>query len=737
MPAVSAVVAVEFVAGSGTYVDLSTRVTEVRIIHPRTAPSTATQPTTFEISFLNHPATAAEVATWGAGVVGACPLSPDSPLAAFWPNVVSNRRFKITYTWAGGASTSVRGQGWVDEWTPDAGSSPPSTAVVNMTGSCILSQYAKRRVLSFFGEESLRGTDCDYWPYDDGPDATLLRGRGSAGNPDPAPAELILPGVNNTGSATLSEPDGGHITDGQWEFTRGDPTGPSPVVLHTLRGATVGSIQFWVKLSTDPAGLTDDIMVGYDASGNRLWRFVASISGGIIIYQVQNDAGVMETQYNSGAGRDDGWRFFVIGIGPANIVLFTGKKGESSVLGFGSTGSMTVDPSQMKYLTVGGNMPPFRKTKQTNTLQGGVSSISLQYSTGLSLYPLTIPAVRLSANDQITRIIQYGIPFDTLVGGSSNGSLTDTTPVMLTANVNKTLLDMWNEHTITVGGRLSTLPSGLRSWRQASETRPITVALTLDAEQDLHAPAGGWSSIKTDRPTRITVNSPVGTVTEIDAAAEALTGLASEGPSISSAAGSTAVARSVAGRVLSATAVRLSSFGLDATSTSTDKLTAIMALVPGDRVQISNLPSSLVGFTSTDVYASGWQEIYNANEQSVYLIFDSDPADDPVEAVFDSSDSSRWGMGDDATVTGGTCLGTTATGTVIVTTSAGNELTTTGGDYPMQLNWSGETITVSGVGGGTSPQTVTVTARGVSPSVARSHVAGDSIDVFHAFTWSP
>lgn len=736
MPAVSAIVAVEFVPGSGTYVDLSARVTSIQIIRPRTAPATATQPTTFEITFLNHPATAAEVATWGTGVAGACPLSPDSPLGAFWPNVTRDRRFKITYTWNAGANTSVRGQGWVDVWVPDAGSNPPGSATVSMTGSCVLSQYARRRVLSIFGEESLRGTDADYWPYNDGADATKLAGRATAGNPDPLPAELILPGVNNTGSATLSAPDGGHVTDGQWEFTRGDPSGPSPVVLHTLRGSTVGTLSFFVKLSVDPAGLTDDIMAGYDASGVRIWRFVASLSGGIISYQLQNDLGSVETQYNSGAGRDDGWRYFHLGFASTYVDMWTAKKGSTEILGFGHFGVFTVDPRAIKYITVGGHMPPNRKTKQTNTLQGGVSSLAVQYSTGFEMAPLCVPSIPLVGWTVMQRILNYGLAIDALVGGSSNGALNDTTPVMLTNGANLTLLDLVNEHAITVGGRISTLPSGLRSWRQASETRPTTVALTLQAEQDLHAPAGGWMGLKADKPSRVTVTSPVGQITQIDTVAEALTGTAAEGPSVASAAGSTAVAQSIAGRVLSASGVRLSSFGVDVTSTSTDKLTTIMALVPGDRLQITNLPSSLVGFTTVDAYASGWTETFNTGEQSVYFVFDTDPADDPIEAVWDSADSSRWGMGT-ATVTGGTCIGNTGTGTVIITTTAGNELTTTGGEYPMDLNWSGETITVSGVGGGTSPQTATVTARGVSPSVARSHPTGDTIDVFHAFTWSP
>jgi hypothetical protein len=50
----------------------------------------------------------------------------------------------------------------------------------------------------------------------------------------------------------------------------------------------------------------------------------------------------------------------------------------------------------------------------------------------------------------------------------------------------------------------------------------------------------------------------------------------------------------------------------------------------------------------------------------------------------------------------------------------------------MDLNINGERVTVSSApGGSTSPQTVTI-VRGVAPTVARAHTAGDAVDVWDA-----
>ncbi len=156
-----------------------------------------------------------------------------------------------------------------------------------------------------------------------------------------------------------------------------------------------------------------------------------------------------------------------------------------------------------------------------------------------------------------------------------------------------------------------------------------------------------------------------------------------------------------------------------------------MALTQSDRIRVTGLPPEYLGLTYQDVYASGWTETYTGEYDRAIFVFDTDMADDPPEAILDNAEYGRVGIGDGlATITGGTCVGITGTGTVIITSTS--ELTTVAGEYSLDLDWLGERITVSVPGGAVSPQTCTVTARGVAPTVARVHAAGHAVEIWHA-----
>lgn len=65
-----------------------------------------------------------------------------------------------------------------------------------------------------------------------------------------------------------------------------------------------------------------------------------------------------------------------------------------------------------------------------------------------------------------------------------------------------------------------------------------------------------------------------------------------------------------------------------------------------------------------------------------------------------------------------------------------NMLTTDPAQYPLDLNINGERVTVSTAPTScVAPQTVTI-ARGIAPSVARAHSAGEGVDVWDAARWA-
>ncbi len=128
--------------------------------------------------------------------------------------------------------------------------------------------------------------------------------------------------------------------------------------------------------------------------------------------------------------------------------------------------------------------------------------------------------------------------------------------------------------------------------------------------------------------------------------------------------------------------------------------------------------------TYIDGYAQGWTEEWGVD--AVRVTFDLSPADAPREGVYDTS---RYCWGD------GVCTASslTSSATSVTLTWTGTQtLSTSAGDYPMDLNINGERVTITAApAAGTSPRTVTIT-RGVAPTVARAHAAGDAVDVWDA-----
>lgn len=720
-PAVTARLEVEFVPGSGTYVNISSRCRTLTITRPRPGIAQAVSVTTLTAELDNAPDS-----------TGFCPFTPDSAVGLYYPNVERDRRIRVTAL--SGASSWVRFHGWTDTWVPDMDAGGVGQSTVTVTASCVLGRYARRKVLSYYGETVLASANVDYWPLDDPVDTATVRGL--SGDPAAFPArdgQIIVPS-RPPGAAVLSEPDGGHLSDGQVEFSRGNDNAPAPVILlRTRPGQLVAAVSASFRLSTDPAGLTDDAVAAYDANGLRLWRWCASLVAGNITWTLFDDSDTAMSFYATASPRDDAWHHWKITLSSStsSTIRLVDKGGATTAAG---SFTWTYDPRPVAWLVLGGQMVPQRKGKQTNTLQGGISSFAVQYASGgvFDYSEFIVPGITSDAGRVATFLDAEGAALSSLTGGAiTTGTTSDVRQVMYT-NTTRTLLDRWNEHKVTVGGHLSTIPDGRRRYIYAEEARPVAVALTLDAADDLDIPAGGWQATKDERPTRVTAVGPAGGATVIDTATEAATGLKLDGPTLATSAGTVDLARSAAASVMAPRLARLSAFGLDATLTGTDKTAALMALRQSDRIRVTGLPPQYLGLTYQDVYASGWTETYVGEYGRCVFVFDTDTADDPTEAILDDAEYGRIGIGDgSATGTGGTCVGTTATGTLIVT-SATSPQTNAGGEFPRDLDWNGERITVSAVGGSTSPQTFTVSARGVAPTVARVHVAGDSVEIWHA-----
>jgi hypothetical protein len=727
---------IEFVPGSGTWTDVTSYLeTPLTITHPRADYVTReAAPTTLTFTLSNRPTG-----------TGFSPFTPDSPASAFYPNIQRDRRIRFTASWA--SSTSVRFNGWIDTWTPNAGDGGLADPTVDVSASCILSRYARRTLMSPYTEAVRSGfqptayTD-DIWPFDEPTDAIRVSGWTSDGAFDLRGAGKVIQPTTGSGSMALGVPDSTIIADGAATFTRGDTGSASPVMeLPLPRGLPVARISAWVNFSQDPAGLTDDILGGWLANGTQVWRLYITIEAvtNNVVINVGDGNGVAYSFFNLGYPRDESWHWISILFitdGSTTAIVIRDKSIPDQAVAGGGTG-WPFDPRYSDYLVVGGRMKHATPGKQTNTFQGSVSSLHVRYNDyGVSLSDRSATNVLWQAQDHVNHLTWYTRTYDQIIGGAVGGYIDGTgtstgldldPTVVMYQNITPDALTAFNEIAATTGGRVSTLPNGRRSYTPLATSWPTAVSLTLDAAADLQISLG-FGGTKDERPTRSTATGPAGTYTYIDTETEATTGQRLDGPSVDSRAGTLGQLQVIASRASSSTKARYS-VGVDLPVMAADQTATIMGLAPGARIRVANLPSQIYGVTFMDVYASGWVEVYVPQDYSATFVYDTDPADDPPRALFDTAEYDRFGLDAASVVSGGTCVGNTGTGTVVVTTTTPFP---TSGIFSLDLDWNGERITVSGVGGGTSPQTCTVTARGVAPTVARAHAAGETVDVYHS-----
>jgi hypothetical protein len=283
----------------------------------------------------------------------------------------------------------------------------------------------------------------------------------------------------------------------------------------------------------------------------------------------------------------------------------------------------------------------------------------------------------------------------------------------------------------TIGGVFWISTDGTPTLIMPDALRLKTPLTSVNVEDDAQADSIVLEQAVDTAPTRVTVTSPIGDVVVVDSAAEAVAG-ARQDVTVATGAASIAAAEAIAGYYLSASrALRVKNLTVELASAKNDLYAALLGgLAPGARLRLTGLPSAVFGVTYQDVYVQSWEEEYDHETASITL--DCTPAE-PVEALFDDAELGRFAATAGAmTVTGGTAVGTTSTGTLVVTTTGGAPvLSTAAGSYPIDLDWNGERVTVtSAPASGTSPQTLTITARGVAPSVARVHTSGERLGVW-------
>lgn len=686
------VVEIEFTAGVWT--DVSSRINLARneVTHQfgRSGKSDDGQPGTFSVVLEN--------------MDGA--LTPDNPTSAYFPNVVPGKR--VRWTVAG----TVRFLGTVTSFDPSYSSGvSPGDAVVAVAAKDGLGTLADVTLPSLraLTLPALATNLSAYWPFTD-PAATppgLVSALTTAGGANVAPA--VLPGWwRAAGPANLTCGYASELAypDGETWAQVSAPAGTtsryqSRAPINTL-GATA-SLAGWFKVTrtTGYDSLTITVGASPDTGPNDMSLILGNNAGVAVAPRVTGHAGVV-------GFTDTLPHHFALACSAGGAVLYIdgiAVVSNSDVVGFsGGTPSVFID-------------------LVTDT-PGPIGF----YVSALGYWQRTLSAADVAA-----------LMGASTLAGPQQQTLERVTSIAAAAGLSAALADGAATHGKVHGQQATAGKTGLAAlqtvvrgdtrlvWDNAGTVtvrtvdHPATVSVTLDAEADLDG-SPTWQRSDQTRYSQVTASSPTaGEVVLSDAAARSNTA------SVETALASVVDVQSVGQRLISEgrdAKLRLAQLNVDLVTAQNSISTALLALVLGDRVRVSNLPTEILGWSYQDGYVLGVKESVGIDHYRVTL--DLEPADAPPDGTFDDATYGRFG------VDGVTTVGVlTSSGTTVVITSAGTPFTTVAGSYPMDVDINGERVTLNNPpGGGTSPQTFTGVTRGVAPSVARAHTAGEPVDVW-------
>ena len=632
-------------------------------------------------------------------------FTPDNALSIYYPNVVEGKRVRWKVTEA--STTYTRFTGWVTQWVPEIDGASASTVNVNATDA--LGHLSTRQVWSLPETEMRYDSPLVYYTLDHPTDLTTDPFYSTVGG-----VSLSYQKSPIEGSLSLSGGVGApydELTCPEWVigFTGTSPY-PTAPYLYANNALLSDLADFTVQVVINSSYLGT---AGVFTYGNFSLLFDSST-----IY-VRD--GLSVVMYPS----------VTICDGNNHLVTITSNSSGSILYVDGvqvDTGSAITSLPKGKRLEVGRGL-------QVSTAGGTVIYDYFYYDGEIShvtVYDSVLSATAVAFHAKSVDAY-YGESIKTVLDAVARWSDVSIThegagsPQLVDAisTDGKKALDALTYVSGGDGGVLYDNGSGIYA-RAGSALKSTTVELSLDIEADLNGSVSLTRSI-TEDIAGATVSSYSQSATYVDPALSSSIGTYSsaDAPNLArtdlEAIASNIVAVAKNHRLSAGQAT------LDLANCNTDKYADTLTLKVGDRVRLTNLISSQFGRTYLDTYVQGWSESLNA--QGYVFTFDLDAADVPSEAKFDDATYGRFAAGDGVLTLTSTI---TSAATSMSVTSTGLPLTVLAGSYPMDLDLNGERVTVASAPvSSTSPQTLTVT-RGVAPSIARAHTAGEAVEVYMA-----
>lgn len=650
---------------------------------------------------------------------------PINAASTVYPNLARGKRIRFRLTDPGVTNTG-RFWGYIDAIEPDGTPNAP-----DVTLSCVdnLGMLAARQLRCELMERTVAyaigtGNNAEAFPLDDLSGESGGRAPAQVQNignwPDAAPGMIVASGADE-GTAELVSPSGFWL-DGMLQFT---PSANQVCpILRIDTTMTVLELQFGFVCSAEVPAIEYTLIHACGADNITEFRFtIANIAGraDLIMYNETTALGTIAQGVNTG---EPFWCYIwqdVAGAGSFNFGASTNGGGTYLA------GGTAADLRNAVTFAFGGTAFPQLPGKQYRCLNGQLGGVVLRDYLGGANAAQVLPGRNpREEHDRFVELSDYGqyvSPFSPPAGPSG----TATKPVLATDLTGRNLVEAYAELCRTTGGVVFVSPStGNTNYRDSGLARSTTVALTVDLEADgVGLPV--FADDSASAPSRVLARWAGGTSTAVDADLEAL-GVRRE-ESIQTCAADADEAYSVATyRLNRARRLRIRQVEISLVTSSNDLYLAVSNLDLGERVRVTGLPTALYGVSYVDCYLQGLQETHT--DSDARLVLDLSPADDPPDAVFDSTSYGRFATDGSATLNAGI---TSSATTLAIATGSGPTFTTSGAEYPLDIDLNGERVTLNNApGGSTSPQTFTGVTRGVAPTIARAHSAAEPVEVWNA-----
>jgi hypothetical protein len=673
-------VEVEFT--DGVWTDLTSSInlarSEIVATRGRSSQSDDGQPGTFSCTFENMTGD----------------LTPDNPAGTYYPNVVPGKRLRYT------VGAVVRFYGRIISWDPSYTGNADGDSVVAVSARDTLGDLAATRLRSGLWYE--QQADAPFAQY--GLDGTVLVE--SSGNNRPAMVPVVM---GEGGTLSLAATPDVPFNDGPVAVFE-TPSAADNTYLHGFIGATTFiktlSARVLVRKANTTAytglvsvGNNDSLAIAVEAKLGPNGRPLLRARWGDASVPVNAAVENVEIPF-------DTWVHVAITTSGSVLTFYLDGVSQGTATATGSPGM----PLYGVYVGTGG----------APDVVCAVADVAVYSGTALTTERIqahahaTAPRARESVGERVARVCGY---IGLTPGGSIQGKTLAGQPFG-----GRYALEVLQE-AVRGDTRLLYDQGGLVVYRQ--DDHPTTPAVTYDAEADLDGPPT-WTRTGQGRAATQTAESyTAGVATATDDGAP----VATNGSTITTALAYIEDVAAVAQRAVAEARdarLRLSRLVVDLVTAENAVTADTQTLALGDLVRVDGLPTGILGWTYMDGYLLGSTE--RASIGSYVVEMDLEAADAPVDGRFGVAAGGRFGT--DGTATVGTL---TSSGTTVVITSAGTPFTTAAGSYPLDVDIDGERVTLNNApASSTSPQTFTGVTRGVAPSVARAHSAGESVDVWRA-----